>query len=88
MVAVAGADADDPRQPHVPLAGLALVYATGLPLPEPRLPLERPETPARRFPADAGPAGVIIAGHARVDLTFERSACSAGQSAGSPSAWT
>ncbi|HEY3036912.1 MAG TPA: hypothetical protein VGJ54_19920, partial [Streptosporangiaceae bacterium] len=54
-----GADADltlDSR--HVPLAGLALVCVTDLPMPEPRLPLERPKTPARQFPADAGPAGV------------------------------
>ncbi len=55
-----GADADltlDSR--HVPLAGLALVRVTDLPMPELRLHLERPETPARQFPADADPAGVI-----------------------------
>ena len=80
-----GADADltlDSR--HVPLAGLALVRVTDLPAPEPRLPLERPETPARQFPADAGPAGVIIPGHARVDLTFERSRLLSGSVGGQP----
>ena len=80
-----GADADltlDSR--HVPLAGLALVRVTDLPVPEPRLPLERPKTPARQFPADAGPAGVIIPGHARVDLTFERSRLLSGSVGGQP----
>ncbi len=46
-----GADADltlDSR--HVPLAGLTLVSVTDLPLPEPQLPPERPETPARQLP--------------------------------------
>lgn len=80
-----GADADltlDSR--HVPLAGLALVSVTDLPLPEPRLPLERPKTPARQFPADADPAGVSIPGHARVDLTFERSRLLSGSVGGQP----
>jgi hypothetical protein len=81
-----GADADltlDSR--HVPLAGLALACVTNLPLPEPRLPLERPKMPARQFPADAGPAGIIIPGHARVDLTFERSRLLSGSVGGQPS---
>jgi hypothetical protein len=81
-----GADADltlDSR--HVPLAGLALVRVTGLPMPGlGLLPLERPETPARQFPADADPAGVIIPGHARVDLTFERSRLLSGSVGGQP----
>jgi hypothetical protein len=80
-----GADADlTLSSRHVPLAGLALVCITDLPLPEPRLPLERPETPARQFPADAGPPGVIIPGHARVDLTFERSRLFSGSVGGQP----
>ena len=69
-----GADADltlDSR--HVPLAGLALVRVTDLPMPELPPDLERPTTPARQFPAGADPAGVLIPDHARVDLTFERS---------------
>ena len=79
-----GADADltlDSR--HVPLAGLALVRVTDLPMPELRLHLERPETPARQFPADADPAGVIP-GHALVDLTFERSRLLSGSVGGQP----
>jgi hypothetical protein len=65
-----GPDADltlDSR--HVPLAGLALVRVTDLPAPGLRLHFERPKTPARQFPADSDPAGVIP-GHALVDLTF------------------
>ncbi len=80
-----GADADltlDSR--HVPLAGLALVRVTDLPRPELRPHLERPETPARQFPADADPAGVIIPDHARVDLTFERSRLLSGSVGGQP----
>lgn len=80
-----GADADltlDSR--HVPLAGLALVRVTDLPMPELRLHLERPETPARQFPADADPAGVIIPDHARVDLTFERYRLLSGSVGGQP----
>jgi hypothetical protein len=80
-----GADADltlDSR--HVPLAGLALVSVTDLPMPELRLHLERPKTPARQFPADADPAGVIIPDHARVDLTFERSRLLSGSVGGQP----
>src|SRR6266851_4932858 len=79
-----GADADltlDSR--HVPLAGLALVKVTDLPAPGLRLHLERPETPARQFPADSDPAGVIP-GHALVDLTFERSRLLSGSVGGQP----
>lgn len=80
---VAGADLTlDGR--HVPLAGLALVCVTGLPWPESRLPAERPKMPARQLPADAGPAGVIIPAHARVDLTFERSRLLSGSVGGQP----
>ncbi len=80
-----GADADltlDSR--HVPLAGLALFRVTDLPMPELRPHLERPETPARQFPADVDPAGVIIPDHARVDLTFERSRLLSGSVGGQP----
>jgi hypothetical protein len=80
-----GADADltlDSR--HVPLPGLALVRVTDLRMPELRPHLERPETPARQFPADADPAGVIIADHARVELTFERSRLLRGSVGGQP----
>jgi hypothetical protein len=80
-----GADADltlDSR--HVPLPGLALVRVTDLRMPELRPHLERPETPARQFPADADPAGVIFADHARVELTFERSRLLRGSVGGQP----
>jgi hypothetical protein len=80
-----GADADltlDSR--HVPLPGLALVRVTDLRMPELRPHLERPETPARQFPADADPAGVIIADDARVELTFERSRLLRGSVGGQP----
>jgi hypothetical protein len=60
-----GPDADltlDSR--HVPLAGLALVRVTDLPMPGLRLHFERPKTPARQFPADThkGAAAGSIAG--------------------------
>jgi hypothetical protein len=80
-----GADADltlDSR--HVPLAGLALVCVTDLPMPELRPDLERPKTPARQFPAGADLAGTIIPGHARVDLTFERYRLLSGSVGGLP----
>ncbi len=54
------------------------------PCPELGLHLERPKTPARQFPADSDPAGVIIPGHASVDLTFERSRLLSGSFAGQP----
>jgi len=79
-----GPDADltlDSRP--VPLAGLALVRVTDLPMPGLRLHFERPETPARQFPADSDPAGAIP-GHARVDLTFERSRLLSGSVGGQP----
>jgi len=47
-----------------------------------RLLQERPK-PTRRFPDDTGPAGVIP-GHARVDLTFERSRLLSGSVGGQP----
>jgi hypothetical protein len=78
------ADADltlDSR--HVPLAGLALARVTDLPVPEPRLRWQRPETPAREFPADIAPASAIP-GHARVDLTYERSRQLTGSVGGLP----
>jgi hypothetical protein len=79
-----GPDADltlDSR--HVPLAGLALVRVTDLPMPGLRLHFERPKTPARQFPADTDPAGAIP-GHALVDLTFERSRLLSGSVGGQP----
>ena len=68
---------------HVPVAGLALVRVTDLPAPVLRLHQERPEPPARRFPADTGPAG-DVPGHARVDLTFERYRLLSGSVGGQP----
>ena len=68
----------------VPLAGLTLVRVTDLAYPDLRPHRERPGTPARQFPADADPAGVIIPGHARVDLTFERSRLLSGSAGGQP----
>lgn len=68
---------------YVPLAGLALARITDQPVPAPRHHLERPETPTRQFPADAGPAAVIP-GHARVDLIFERSRLLSGSVGGQP----
>ena len=68
---------------HVPAAGLALVRVTDLPAPVPRLHLERPEPPARQFPADTGPAR-DIPGHARIDLTFERPRLLSGSVGGQP----
>lgn len=65
----------------VPLAGLTLVR---LAMPDLEPHGERPGTPARQFPADADPAGVIIPGHARVDLTFERSRLLSGSAGGQP----
>jgi hypothetical protein len=56
--------------------------AAGWPSPLPRLLQERPK-PTRRFPDDTGPAGVIP-GHARVDLTFERSRLLSGSVGGQP----
>jgi len=44
---------------------------------------ERPKPPARQFPADTDPAGVIP-GHARVDLIFERSRLLSGSVGGQP----
>ena len=44
---------------------------------------ERPKPPARQFPADTGPAGVIP-DHARVDLIFERSRLLSGSVGGQP----
>jgi hypothetical protein len=80
-----GADADLTLESRrVPLAGLALVRVTDLPVPELRLHLERPKTPARQFPAAADPVGVIIPGHSRVDLTFERSRLLSGSVGGQP----
>jgi hypothetical protein len=79
-----GQDADltvDSR--HVPVAGLALVRVTDLPSPVLRLHQERPKPPARQFPADTGPAGVIP-GHARIDLTFERYRVLSGSVGGQP----
>ena len=68
---------------HVLLAGLALARATDLPMPGQRLHLERPRAPARRFPADADPAGAVPA-HARVDLIFERYRLLSGSVGGQP----
>jgi hypothetical protein len=48
---------------------------------------KRPRRPARQFPADTEPAGVI-ADHARVDLTFERSRVLTGSVGGQPAAVT
>jgi len=67
----------------VPLAGLALARVTDQPVPAPRRHLERPQTPARQFPADAGPAAVIP-GHACVDLIFEGSRLLSGSVGGQP----
>jgi hypothetical protein len=57
--------------------------ATHRPSLVPRLHRERPEPPTRQFPDDTGPAGVIP-GHARVDLTFERSRLLSGWVGGQP----
>lgn len=82
---------------HVPLAGLALVCVTDLPVPALRAHRERPKTPARQFPADVGPVPAdadpvpadadsadVIPEHARVDLTFERSRLLSGSVGGQP----
>jgi hypothetical protein len=45
--------------------------------------LERPGRPAREFPADPGPADEIP-GHARIDLTFERTRLLTGSVGGQP----
>ena len=68
---------------HVPVAGLALIRVTDLPAPVLRPHIERPEPPARQFPADPGPAG-DIPGHARIDLTFEHSRLLSGSVGGQP----
>jgi hypothetical protein len=65
----------------VPAAGLALVTS---PLPEPAWrPFKRPGPPARRFPADAGPAAAVPDA-ARVDLTHERGRLITGSVGGQP----
>lgn len=79
-----GQDADltlDSR--HVPAARLALVRVTDLPAPVLRPHQQRPEPPARQFPADTGPLG-DIPGHARIDLIFERSRLLSGSVGGQP----
>jgi len=67
----------------VPLAGLRLARVTDLPVPKPRLHIERPETPTREFPTDSGAAG-SIPGHARLDLTYERFRLLTGSAGGLP----
>ena len=69
---------------HVPLAGLRLARVTNLRVPALPQHHERPRTPTRQYPADAGPDDAIIPGHARVDLVFERSRRLSGSVGGQP----